>query len=118
MNHKRLSVGLVATLLFASWLFFGIEERPREHGTDYDFFAKQEPRFRVLYRNPAVCGECDVEPLATLTANQQAALADFCQVRFGLDNVRVCYAIFLEKQRMADERRHKGGVSESGKIVR
>lgn len=104
MNYKRLSVALSFSLFLVGWLFCGIEEQPHDDGTRYDFFAKQEPRLRVIYRNPAVCGECDVEPFSTLTASQQAAFVDFCRVRFGLDNVRACYAIFLEKQRMADER--------------
>lgn len=105
MIYKRLSTALGATLTLVAWLFVGIEEQPRDDGTAYEFFAKQVPRWGVIYRNPAVCGECDVEPFSTLSASQQAAFADFCEVRFGLDDARACYAIFLERQRMANERR-------------
>lgn len=100
--------GLFITTCF--WLFFGIQEIPREHGTDYEFFAKQIPTTKMIYRNPAVCGECDAEPFATLRVETQTSLAEFCRVRFGLENVRECYAIFTEKQRIKNEKLSKSAT--------
>jgi len=92
-------------VIIGGWLFLGIEEIPREHGTDYLFFAKQKPTLRMTYSNPAVCGECDVEPLSTLSPADKNEFAEFCQVRYGIDEIRVCHAIYAEGQRMANERR-------------
>lgn len=104
MNRfKCLSLALSSILIIGAWLFFGVEETPREHHTEYEFFAKQEPTFQVVFRNPAVCGECDTPPLSLLSAAQKADFARFCRVRYGLDEIRMCHAIYAEWQRMADE---------------
>ena len=100
MSWRALSIILASI----GWLFLGIEETPREHRTDYELFAKQIPSLQVIYRNPAVCGECDVEPFSTLSPETLDKLSGFCRVRFGLDNVQACYAVFEETQRMATER--------------
>jgi hypothetical protein len=92
-------------VLIEGWLFLAIEEIHREHGTDYLFFAKQKPTLRITYSNPAVCGECDVEPLSTLSPTDKNEFAEFCQVRYGIDDIRECHAIYAESQRMANERR-------------
>jgi hypothetical protein len=104
MNYKRLSLALGLFLVLLVWLFLGIEEIGREHTTDTEFFLKQRPDFRIVFRNPAVCGECDAEPFSTLDSATRAELRDFCQVRFGLEDVRICYAIYEEWQRMVNER--------------
>jgi hypothetical protein len=104
MSQRLLPIALVSLLIMTVWLFLGIEETPREHRTDYEFFTKQMPSFQVIYRNPAVCGECDVEPFSTLSPETLEKLSGFCRIRFGLDNVRACYAVFEETQRMATER--------------
>ena len=83
----------------------GIEETPREDGTDYELFIKQVPTLRAVYRNPTVCGECDVGPFANLTPAVKSQFAEFCRVRFGISEVRACYGIYLERQRMANEGR-------------
>lgn len=98
-----------ALFVAGAWAFLGVEEIPREHRTDYEFFTKQVPALQVIYRNPAVCGECDVEPFDTLGPDTKAALADFCRVRFGLDDVPACYAIFEARQRVA-----KTGLAPAG----
>ena len=104
MSQRALSITWASILLIAGWLFLGIEETPREHRTDYELFAKQIPSLQVIYRNPAVCGECDVEPFSTLSPETLDKLSGFCRVRFGLDNVQACYAVFEETQRMATGR--------------
>ncbi|MBH9578859.1 hypothetical protein [Inhella proteolytica] len=86
-------------------LILGIEETPREHGTEYELFVKQMPTLQVIYRNPAVCGECDVEPFASLTPPVKSEFAEFCRVRYGISEVRACYGIYLERQRIANEGR-------------
>lgn len=100
-RYKWLAAAFAAMVLIEGWLFLGIEEIPREHGTDYLFFAKQKPTLRITYSNPAVCGECDVEPLSTLSTATQNEFSEFCQVRYGIDEIRVCHAIYEEVQRMA-----------------
>lgn len=87
-----------------AWLLIGIEEIPREHRTDYEVFAKQQPTFAVMFRNPFICGECDTPPLSSLTPLNEIAFEKFCRVRYGLDKVRVCYAIYAEEQRIVDDR--------------
>jgi hypothetical protein len=110
MRCKLLSSTLSLLIIVNVWAYFGIEEIPREHGTDYEFFAKQIPTTKMIYRNPAVCGECDAEPFATLRVEAQTSLAEFCRVRFGLENVRECYAIFTEKQRIKNEKLSKSAT--------
>jgi hypothetical protein len=85
------------------YVFLGIEVHYREHHTDYTFFAKQTPGVRVMYTNPVQCGECDVKPLERLDEEQRAEFALFCRVRFGLDEIRQCHAIYAEAQRIARE---------------
>ena len=105
MNGWRAgALGGAAAIVALAWLFVGIEETPREHRTDYDFFMKQMPAARMIYRNPAVCGECDVAPFDSLRPAIRDEFAAFCRVRYGISEVRLCYAIYLEMQRAADER--------------
>lgn len=104
MKHARFSVLLWLLLLLLVSLFVGIEEIPREHGTDYEFFTKQIPGFQLVYRNTVVCGACDVEPFETLSAHEKEKFAEFCLARFGLDDIGKCYAIFAEGQRQANVR--------------
>lgn len=109
-RHKWLSGALGSLLFITVWLFLGIEEIPREHGTDYLLFAKQQPTLRVVYRNPAVCGECDVEPLSALSQAKLEAFADFCRIQFDLDEARTCHAVYAETQRITSERLRRGAA--------
>lgn len=102
MNRFK-CLSLASIVIIGAWLFFGVEETPREHHTEYEFFAKQEPSFQVVFRNPAMCGECDTPPLSLLSAAQKADFSRFCRVRYGLDEIRMCHAIYAEWQRIADE---------------
>lgn len=94
---------MAAALLVVAWLFTGIEHTAREHGvTDYELFVKQTPSFRLLFENTARCGECDLRPWALISEENRVRFAAYCTARFGLDQVRPCYAIFEEQQRMAN----------------
>ncbi|MBD5804411.1 hypothetical protein AZOA_38540 [Azoarcus sp. Aa7] len=106
MTSRCNAFGLAAGLglVFLLWLFTGIEKIAREHGeTDYELFAKQSPGFKVVFENAAQCGECDLRPWGLMSQEDRGRFANYCAARFGLDKVRPCYAIFEEKQRMANE---------------
>lgn len=102
-RHHWLSVTFGVVACIGIWLFLGIEVIHREHDTDVQFFAKQQPGLRVTYTNPVLCGECDVKPLDKLDQTQRAEFLTFCEVRFGLREIRQCYAIYAEAQRMVLE---------------
>ena len=89
-------------LLMAAALFTGIEVKYREHDTDYSFFVKQQPSLQLFFNNPIVCGECDVEAFEKLSVANIDEIRTYCRQRFGLDNLRMCHAIFAEHQRQAN----------------
>ncbi|MBX8811404.1 hypothetical protein KHQ08_08450 [Pseudochrobactrum algeriensis] len=91
-------------LLLAAALFTGIEVKYREHDTDYTFFVKQQPSLQLFFVNPIVCGECDVEAFEKLSLARIDDIRTYCRQRFGLDNLRMCHAIFAESQRQANSR--------------
>ena len=91
-------------LLLAAIFFTGIEVKYREHDTDYRFFVKQQPSLQLFFVNPIVCGECDVEAFEKLSLANIDEIRTFCRQRFGLDNLRMCHAIFAESQRQAQSR--------------
>ena len=91
-------------LLLAAALFTGIEVRYREHDTDYTFFVKQQPSLQLRFVNPIVCGECDVEAFEKLSLANIDEIRTYCRQRFGLDNLRMCHAIFAESQRQVQSR--------------
>lgn len=110
MTWKRLALLLGASLAMLLWLFTGVELIHREHGVaDYEVFAKQWPGFKVVYENPAKCGECDVRPWSLMTPEDRAGFARYCTARFGLDDVRLCYALFQEQERLAGGRPRPDG---------
>lgn len=105
MTSRSVVFGLAGSLALLLWLFTGIERIAREHGEiEYDLFAKQTPGFKVVFENTAQCGECDLRSWDLMSQEDRGRFADYCAARFGLDQVRPCYAIFAEKQRMANER--------------
>ena len=89
-------------LLMAAALFTGIEVKYREHDTDYSFFVKQQPSLQLFFNNPIVCGECDVEAFEKLSVANIDEIRTYCRQRFGLDNLRMCHAIFAEHQRQVN----------------
>lgn len=104
MRSRVAAVGLAFLLVLLLWLFVGIERIDREHGTDYEPFAKQTPSFKIVFQNTAQCGECDLRPWGLMSPEERSQFAEYCAARFGLGQVRPCYAIFAEKQRIAAER--------------
>lgn len=92
------ALALIPLLLTAA-LFTGIEVKYREHDTDYSFFVKQQPSLQLFFNNPIVCGECDVEVFEKLSVANIDEIRTYCRQRFGLDNLRMCHAIFAEHQR-------------------
>lgn len=103
---KRYGVlsALGAALFMCAWLISGIERIEREHATEYNFFFKQSLGLQVMFVNTVACGECDVAPLESLSKVRLDQFSQFCQARFGLAEVRPCYAIFREQQAMVNER--------------
>jgi hypothetical protein len=104
MASRVVSIALVAILGGLLWLFAGVERIEREHTTDYHFFAKQSPSFQIVFENPAMCGECDLRPWDLLKPDERRRFAEYCAVRFGLNDLRPCYAIFETEQRVTTER--------------
>ncbi len=102
-NALFATLGLMPLLLAAA-LFTGIEVKYREHDTDYTFFVKQQPSLQLFFVNPIVCGECDVEAFEKLSLARIDDIRTYCRQRFGLDNLRMCHAIFAESQRQANSR--------------
>lgn len=106
MNFHQITSAIpIFFLLAVIGLFTGIEEIDNEHSTEYQFFAKQAPSFQIVFKNPVACGECDVRPLELLSGANKVEFADYCRFRFGLHDSRLCYAIFAEEQKAADQRR-------------
>ncbi|QGW66497.1 hypothetical protein GOY17_17305 [Lysobacter soli] len=85
------------------WLFIGFEAIDHEHTTSYQFFLKQYPSWTVVYRNPVLCGECDLRRPENIGREANRRFEAFCRVRFDLDP-GLCYAIYAMDQRRADER--------------
>ncbi|MDR2853587.1 MAG: hypothetical protein LBV61_11140 [Burkholderiaceae bacterium] len=104
MTGRSIAFCLTVILALLLWLFTGIEEIGHEDTNIYEFFAKQTPSFKIIFKNAAHCGECDLRPWRLMSQAERVSFAEYCAVRFGLDQLRPCYAIFAEKQRMADER--------------
>lgn len=86
-------------LLSTAYLFTGIETQHREHSTDYTFFIKQQPALQIFFNDPIACGECDVEIYEKLPLSRLEEIRNYCGQRFGLNNLRMCHAIFAESQR-------------------
>jgi hypothetical protein len=104
MTPRVVAVGFSVALALLIWLFTGVERFAREHGeTDYEGFVKQLPSFKVVYENKAKCGECDLRLWEDMSRDDRQKFSEYCAVRFGLDEPRLCYAIFSEWQRMMNE---------------
>lgn len=98
---RYIAATLAIALTLLLWLFTGVERSYREHGTDYELFVKQTPSFKIVFENPAWCGECDLRPWELMRPEDRRQFEKYCAVRFGLDDVRPCYALFEEEQRVA-----------------
>jgi hypothetical protein len=104
VTSKAIPVALIV-IGTVTWMFLGVERSNREHGeTDYEFFAKQSPTARIVFENPAKCGECDLRAWDLMGPESRGRFAEYCNVRFGLEDVDACYAIFETRQRAARTR--------------
>jgi len=95
--------GLLA-LAIAAFLFVGLERKIGEHDDSYTLFMKQVPTLKTVYLNVADCGMCEVVPrFEDFDEERGKSFGEYCQVRFGIDDIRVCHAVFRERQIIADE---------------
>lgn len=101
LRHAAVVLALLLTL--PMWLFVGVEAVDYEHSTDYRPFLKQYPSWTIVYRNPVLCGECDLRRPENIGREANGRFETFCRVRFDLDP-GLCYAIYAMDQRRADER--------------
>ncbi len=69
---------------------FGIELFYEEHETLGEPFLKQRRTWQYEFHNPAVNGY-GVIPQSELSPSTRAAFMEFCAVRYGIDNVELCY---------------------------
>jgi len=100
LRHAAVVLALLLTLPI--WLFVGVEAVDYEHSTDYRLFLKQYPSWAIVYRNPVLCGECDLRRPENIGREANRRFETFCRVRFDLDP-GLCYAIYAMDQRRADE---------------
>lgn len=92
-----------AALLMGAWMLTGIEVVGLEHSNKYVPFIKARPSLQLLYRNPVMCGECNFRSYTTLDVAERETFEAFCRARFGLDDPRLCNAVFAEEQRIAEQ---------------
>lgn len=85
-----------------AWMLTGIEVVGLEHSDKYVPFIKARPSLQLLYRNPVMCGECNFRSYTTLDAVERETFEAFCRARFGLDDPRLCNAVFAEAQRTSE----------------
>lgn len=93
-------------LAAAAFLFVGVEEHPGEHESRYELFMKQRPTLKTVYVNPVKCGLCETPSFENLAPERHEPFAEFCRVRYDLTNIRICHAIFHERQRQIFEKDH------------
>jgi hypothetical protein len=89
----------------AAFLFVGLDRKIGEHDDSYTVFLKQVPTFKTVYLNVADCGMCEFVPrFEDFDEARRQSFAEYCEVRFGIDGIRVCHAIFRERQIIDDEK--------------
>lgn len=89
---KLLSIiALLVTSSVLTWrYFYGIEVIPEEHRIDEEPFLKHRRTWQYKFENPIVQGY-EVTPQDKLFPSQKSAFMDFCQVRYGIDDIESCY---------------------------
>lgn len=89
---------LIATpiIVVLLWLFVGFDRYVGDHevGTQWDPFIKHKPTATVFFQNPAQIG-LDIAPFDTLDEGQRKNVIEYCQIRFGVDDVKRCYEVML-----------------------
>jgi hypothetical protein len=101
-----LAAAAILPVAIAAFLFVGLDRKIGEHDDSYALFMKQVPTFTTVYLNVADCGMCEVVPrFEDFDEARRRSFAEYCAVRFGIDDIRVCHAIFRERQMMIDDDR-------------
>lgn len=103
ITSRSVALSLGFILLMLIWLFTGVEYIAREHSENYELFVKNSASFNLIFKNTAMCGECDLRPWHLMDQKARDGFSEYCTARFGLDDPRLCYAIFAEQQRLAIE---------------
>ncbi len=70
--------------------FYGVEIFYEEHETQGVPFLKQRSTWRYEYHNPAITGY-GVTPMNKLSPAEKIAFLDFCAVRYGTEDIELCY---------------------------
>lgn len=101
----------ILPLAIAAFLFVGLDRKIGEHDDNYAVFLKQVPTLKTAYLNVADCGMCEVVPrFEDFDEGRRESFAEYCEVRFGIDDIRVCHAIFRERQTIIDEQAAETGA--------
>jgi hypothetical protein len=104
-----LAAAAILPVAIAAFLFVGLDRKIGEHDDSYALFMKQVPTLRTVYLNVADCGMCELVPrFEDFDEARRQSFAEYCVVRFGIQDIRVCHAIFRERQMIDDE----GAVAE------
>jgi hypothetical protein len=99
----------ILPLAVAAFLFVGLDRKIGEHRDSYTLFLKQVPTLKTVYLNVADCGMCEVVPrFEGFSESQRQSFAEYCRVRFGIDDIRVCHAIFREEDAILEEKAGDG----------
>ncbi|WP_098497800.1 hypothetical protein [Collimonas sp. PA-H2] len=91
---KILFVAIPVVVL--AWLFVGMDRYVGDHeaGSAWDPFIKHKPTITTFYKNPAQVG-LDMVPMETLDESGKKSLIEYCQVRYGTDDIKRCYEAFF-----------------------
>ncbi|TFW10188.1 hypothetical protein E4K72_02170 [Oxalobacteraceae bacterium OM1] len=90
-NHLGLCLGAIAVCM-AAWLFVGFERYVGDHETGmfWEPFLKRRPSLQMTFRNPAQ-SDLEILPPDSLGADTKAEFLEYCRVRFGLDDMAICF---------------------------
>ncbi|WP_062114893.1 hypothetical protein [Collimonas pratensis] len=90
------SMLLAIPVVVLAWLFVGLGRYAGDHevASAWDPFIKHKPTITTFYKNPAQVG-LDMVPIENLDASGKKSLIEYCQVRYGTDDIKHCYDAFL-----------------------
>ncbi|WP_211465962.1 hypothetical protein [Collimonas silvisoli] len=94
-NHEKIIL-VAVPLVLVTWLFVGLDRYVGDHevGSGWDPFIKHKPTTTMFYKNPAQFG-LDMEPFKSLDEDDKKNLIEYCRVRYGTDDIKRCYELFL-----------------------
>lgn len=94
MKVKKSTLLLAAALLLISILpFIGIEHGSRGEDSEYRiYFIKQEPTFKLFFRNNIGCDLCESwSSYDDMLPSQQQDLIMLCKYRYGITDHTTCF---------------------------